>query len=99
MLVGIWADKFDSIAFITNFFIVPLAFLSGTFYSVERLPGIWHLASQLNPFFYMIDGFRYGFIGHAEGSVMIGVIVLTGVNIALWVICYLLFASGYKLKT
>ena len=99
LLVGIWADKFDSIAFVTNFFIVPLAFLSGTFYSVERLPGIWHLASQLNPFFYMIDGFRYGFIGHAEGSVMIGVIVLTGLNIALWVICYLMFARGYKLKT
>lgn len=98
VLVGIWADKFDNIAFVTNFFIVPLAFLSGTFYSVERLPGVWHLLSQLNPFFYMIDGFRYGFIGHAEGSVTIGVIVLTIVDVALWVICHLLFARGYKLK-
>ena len=65
VLVGIWCDKFDNIAFITNFFITPLAFLSGTFYSVERLPDPWLSLSRIDPFFYMIDGFRYGFIGQS----------------------------------
>jgi ABC-2 type transport system permease protein len=98
VLAGIWADKFDHMAAVTNFVITPLAFLSGTFYSVERLPGIWHMVSQLNPFFYMIDGFRYGFIGRADGSLMVGVLVLLAVDIALWWLCYTLFARGYKLK-
>ncbi len=65
---------------------------------VERLPGTWHGVSQFNPFFYMIDGFRYGFIGHSDGSVLTGVVVLIAVDLALWALCHRLFASGYKLK-
>ncbi len=98
VITGIWADKFDQMAAVTNFVITPLAFLSGTFYSVERLPGIWHWVSQLNPFFYMIDGFRYGLIGQADGSIAVGVAVLTAVDVVLAALCYALFASGYKLK-
>ena len=73
---GIWADKFDHIAAVTNFVITPLSFLSGTFYSIERLPQGVQIAAHFNPFFYMIDGFRYGFIGHADGNLWIGVAVM-----------------------
>ena len=98
VIVGIWADKFDNIATITNFIITPLAFLSGTFYSVERLPGVFHSASQFNPFFYMIDGFRSGFIGQSDSSVLLGGAILAGLNVALWCFGYYLLSSGYKLK-
>jgi len=99
VIAGIWAERFDQTAVITNFVVTPLTFLSGTFYSIDRLPGIWHTLSQLNPFFYAIDGFRFGFIGVADGSVMIGVIYLIGVDLALLATCYLLFATGFRLKT
>lgn len=95
---GVWADKFDHIAAVTNFVVTPLAFLSGTFYSVDRLPGFWHVLAHLNPFFYMIDGFRYGFIGHADGPLATGVAVMTAINVALWALCHWMFATGYKLK-
>jgi len=98
VIVGIWADKFDNIATITNFIITPLAFLSGTFYSIERLPAAFHTASQFNPFFYMIDGFRSGFIGQSDAPVLLGGAILLGLNVALWGFCYHLLASGYKLK-
>jgi len=98
LLGGIWADKFDHIAAVTNFVVTPLAFLSGTFYSIERLPPPWHEVALWNPFFYMIDGFRYGFIGHADGSIWIGAAVMVGVDLALLVLCYTLVARGYKLK-
>jgi ABC-2 type transport system permease protein len=98
LLAAIWSDKFDHMAAITNFVITPLAFLSGTFYSVERLPEPWHTVSQFNPFFYMIDGFRSAFIGHADGSLAIGVAVLLVCNGALWALCHTLFKVGYKLK-
>ncbi len=95
---GIWADKFDHIAAVTNFVITPLSFLSGTFYSIERLPAFWQALARINPFFYMIDGFRYGFIGHADGSLEAGILVLLGTNVALWWVCHRMFATGYKLK-
>ena len=98
MIGGIWAQKFDHIAAVTNFVITPLAFLSGTFYSIERLPEAWQIAAHLNPFFYMIDGFRYGFIGQTDGTLMIGLGVLTAVNIALWVVVLRMLQTGYKLK-
>ncbi len=98
ILGGLWAEKFDQMSAVTNFVITPLAFLSGTFYSVERLPGIWYTVSQFNPFFYMIDGFRYGMIGHSDGSLVAGVVVMGGMCIALWAGCYALIARGYKLK-
>jgi len=78
---------------------MPLVFLSGTFYSVERLPSIFYVISHVNPFFYLIDGLRYGFIGRADGSVLAGVIVIAGINITLAVVCHQFFARGYKLKT
>ncbi|MDA5194795.1 ABC transporter permease [Govanella unica] len=98
ILTGIWAEKFDHAATVTNFIVTPMSFLSGTFYSIERLPGIWHTISQFNPFFYVIDGFRYGFLGHADGTLWVGVAVTLGVNLSLGLLCYGLFRSGYKLR-
>ena len=99
IIVAIWAEKFDFLAAVTNFVVMPLVFLSGTFYSVERLPSIFYVISHVNPFFYLIDGLRYGFIGRADGSVLTGVIVIAAINIALAVVCHQFFARGYKLKT
>jgi len=98
LLTGIWADKFDHLSAVTNFVITPLAFLSGTFYSVERLPETWRMVSQANPFFYMIDGFRYGFIDRADGSLLIGVALLVGLNLAFWWLLVTLFRRGWQLK-
>ena len=98
IVAGIWADKFDHIAAVTNFVIVPLTFLSGTFYSAERLPGIWYDLAHVNPFFFMIDGFRYGFIGHADAPLSIGIAVMTGCNLVLLAVSYAMLKSGYKLK-
>jgi len=95
---ALWAEKFDHIAAVTNFVITPLSFLSGTFYSIQRLPEAVQIGAHFNPFFYMIDGFRYGFIGHADSEPMLGVFVMAGINAVLWVIATRLFASGYKLK-
>jgi ABC-2 type transport system permease protein len=98
LLGGIWADKFDHIATVTNFIVTPLSFLSGTFYSIAQLPPLWHGVALWNPFFYMIDGFRYGFIGRADGPVATGVAVMLAVNAALLALCHVLIARGYKLK-
>ncbi len=95
---AIWSEKFDHIAAVTNFVITPFSFLSGTFYSIQNLPGFWRDVAQLNPFFYMIDGFRYGFTGHADGSLVVGVVAVTVVNALLWALAYRMFASGYRLK-
>jgi ABC-2 type transport system permease protein len=96
---AIWADKFDHIAAVTNFIVTPLTFLSGTFYSVDRFPLVLRSVTHLNPFFYMIDGFRYGFIGHAEASLLSGVAVLVGLNLILWVVTLRMLVTGYKLKS
>lgn len=95
---GIWSEKFDHIAAVTNFIVVPFSFLSGTFYSIERLPAAWQTVAHLNPFFYMIDGFRYGFTGHADGSLAAGIAAMIAINAALWAACQRMFAIGYKLK-
>ncbi|MCH8238006.1 MAG: ABC transporter permease [Proteobacteria bacterium] len=95
---GIWAEKFDHIAAVTNFIVTPLSFLSGTFYSIQRLPEAAQIAAHFNPFFYMIDGLRYGFIGRADGSLLAGIVVMAGINVGLWALCTWMFASGYKLK-
>ena len=99
LLAGIWADKFDQVASITNFIVTPLSFLSGTFYSIDRLPPVWRGLAEFNPFFYLIDGFRYGFIGHADGSLLVGVAAITIANVVLWAWCYWMFRTGYKLKS
>ena len=97
-IAGLWAEKFDHMASVTNFLIVPLSFLSGTFYSIDILPSILLTISKLNPFFYMIDGFRYGFIGTADGSIIYGIIYLTFLSFVTWYISYLLYKKGYKIK-
>ena len=98
-MVGIWADKWDQQQGITNFVVLPLTFLSGTFYSISRLPDIWQNLAKFNPFFYNIDGFRYAFIGKSDSSLMVGSISLIIINFILIYICYLMFHSGYKLKS
>lgn len=95
---GIWSDKFDHMSAVTNFIITPLTFLSGTFYSIESLPHMWRVLADYNPFFYMIDGFRTGFIGHGDGSVMLGVIILSVMNAALLLLIYVMLRTGYKMK-
>ena len=95
---GIWSVKFDHIAAVTNFVVTPLAFLSGTFYSVESLPEAARFIAHGNPFFYMIDGFRYGFIGHADGDLTIGLLAMALANAVLWALCHRMFATGYRLK-
>lgn len=99
LITGIWAEKFDHQAAIGNFIITPLSFLSGAFYSIEKLPDSWGSLALFNPFFYMIDGFRYGFIGHHDASLTIGLLYLIGLNIIVWILCYQLVVSGYKLKS
>ncbi len=95
---GVWAEKFDHIAAVTNFVVTPLTFLSGTFYTVDRLPPEWWWVAHFNPFFYMIDGFRYGFIGQSDGTLGIGIAVMIAVNAALWALVLRMLATGYKLK-
>ncbi len=95
---AIWADKFDHMAAVTNFIVLPLSFLSGTFYSVDRLPEAVRAITFVNPFFYMIDGFRYGFIGRSDGSLWVGALVLGLVDLALFLATYAMFRRGYKLK-
>jgi ABC-2 type transport system permease protein len=99
IIVGLWADKFDHMASATNFIIVPLSFLSGTFYSIDRLPGILKSISEMNPFFYIIDGFRYGFLGASDGSVMFGFFYLTILSCLSWFAAFILFKKGYKIKS
>lgn len=98
-LAGTWADKFDHMAAITNFVITPLAFLSGTFYSIDRLPAPFDAIAHANPFFWLIDGFRYGFIGQADGNIWVSLIGLTVIAVGLWITCYRVLKSGWKLKT
>ena len=98
MIGGIWAEKFDHMAAITNFIITPLAFLSGTFYSIQRLPETIQTIAHFNPFFCMIDGFRYGVTGHADGNLTAGLVIMIGVNAKLWLVCTRMLHNGYKLK-
>jgi ABC-2 type transport system permease protein len=99
VIAGVWAEKFDHLAVITNFIIMPLTFLSGTFYSISILPEPFQTISHVNPFFYLIDGFRYGFIGYADGNIAIGVAVTLVINAVLLVACYGVLRSGWRLRT
>ncbi len=99
ILAGLWAEKFDHMAAITNFIITPLTFLSGTFYSVNDLPELWRALAYYNPFFYMIDGFRSGFTGAEDGSTFIGITMLIAINLLLSGISLILIKTGYKLKS
>ena len=97
-VVGLWAEKFDNMASATNFIIVPLSFLSGTFYSIKKLPEILQKISEWNPFFYIIDGFRYGFLGTSDGSLKFGLLYLILLSCLTWFTSYILFKRGYKIK-
>ena len=99
ILAGIWANKFDEMAAITNFIVQPLAFLSGTFYSINRLPAPIDMVAALNPVFYAIDGFRYGMISVSDRPLLTGFLCLCGVNLALGVLCYRALSSGFRLKS
>ena len=98
LMVGIWAEKFDQVATVQNFVILPLSFLSGVFYSIGSLPELWQRLSQANPFFYMIDGFRYGFFGVADTSPWLSLAVMCGFVLLLCILALRLLASGYKLR-
>ena len=98
IIAGLWAEKFDHMATVTNFVIIPLSFLSGTFYTIDRLPPFLQTVSEANPFFYMIDGFRYSFIGKSDGSIQTGIIYLLILSFLSWLATYILFKKGYKIK-
>ena len=99
IVAAIWSEKFDHIAAVTNFVIMPMTFLSGTFYLVDKLPEPFRSVSQFNPMFYLIDGFRYGFIGQADGNIAIGASMTAGLIVFLTLVCWRMFDTGYKLKT
>ena len=99
VLTSIWAEKFDHAAAITNFVITPLTLLSGTFYSVDHLAPAFRAFSHVNPFFYVISGFRYGFLETADSPVLIGAVVILAIDVALALLCYTLLRRGWRLKS
>jgi len=98
LITSIWADKFDHAAAVTNFVVTPLSLMSGTFYSVEQLAPAFRAVSHANPFFYVISGFRYGFLGISDSPILLGASALLILNLALWAVCYALLKSGWKIK-
>jgi len=99
VLTGVWSQTFDQLSAITNYIITPLSFLSGTFYSVKSLPQFWHMVCYFNPFFYMIDGFRYALTDYSDSSILQGVIIISLTNAVLWYVTQRLISTGYRLKT
>jgi len=99
IVAGLVCEKFDHMAAVTNFLIIPLSFLSGTFYTIDNLPQFLQFISKCNPFFYMIDGFRYGFLEQSDGSIFVGATYLTILAIVLWFVSYLFYKRGYKIKS
>jgi ABC-2 type transport system permease protein len=99
IFTGIWAEKFERVAAVTNFVVSPLALLSGSFYSIDRLPEIWQTIIHFNPMFFIIAGFRYGAIGYADGNLAVAAAGLLGWNVFAWVLCRQLVARGWRLKT
>ena len=98
LLTSIWAEKFDHAAAVTNFVVAPLTLLSGTFYSVDRLSPVFQAISHANPFFYIISGFRYGFLGIADSPVLLGSVIVLLLDVALAALCYTLLRRGWRLK-
>ena len=98
IIAGIWAEKFDHMAGVQNFIILPLSFLSGVFYSIHSLPEFWQQLSRFNPFFYMIDGFRYGYFGVSDVSPLLSLGVVTAAWLALLLLTLWMLKSGYKLR-
>ena len=98
IMTSIWAEKFDHAAAVTNFVVAPLSLLSGTFYSVDALQPAWRAISHANPFFYIISGFRYGFLGIADSPVLFGAGIVLAIDVALGLLCYALLKRGWRLK-
>jgi len=99
IIAGLWAEKFDHVSIFSNFFITPLTFLSGVFYSVKGLPGIWSEVSLFNPVFYMVDAVRFAFIGQSDMSPYFSALVISSLAVFLLVIVTYLFKIGYKVKS
>jgi ABC-2 type transport system permease protein len=99
IIAGIWADRFDQMAAFQNFIIMPLSFLSGVFYSIHSLPPFWQKVSHLNPFFYMIDGFRYGFFGKGDVSPVLSLLIVGASFLVLALVTLKMLKSGYKLRS
>ncbi len=98
LIAGIWAEKFDQLAAFQNFLIMPLTFLSGVFYSIHSLPPFWLTVSHLNPFFYMIDGFRHGFFGQSDVDPLLSLAIVGGFLVVLALLAIRLLRSGYRLR-
>ena len=98
LLTSIWAEKFDHAAAVSNFVVAPLSLLSGTFYSIDSLSPAFQAISHANPFFYVISGFRYGFLGVADSPIVVGALLLLVLNLLLGALCYVLLRTGWKLK-
>jgi ABC-2 type transport system permease protein len=98
LITSIWAEKFDHAAAVGNFVVAPLSLLSGTFYAIDNLSPAFQAISHANPFFYIISGFRYGFLGVADSPVLLGALLLLGINLALGALCFGLLRSGWKIK-
>jgi ABC-2 type transport system permease protein len=98
LIAGIWAEKFDQLAAFQNFLIVPLTFLAGVFYSIHSLPAFWQTMSHLNPFFYMIDGFRYGFFGQSDINPWTSLVIVSAFLVVLALAAIRLLRSGYRLR-
>ena len=98
-ITGLWAEKFDHTATITNFIVTPLSFLSGVFYSIEKLPDFFQLVSKINPFFYIIDITRFGFLGVSDGNINLGLLYLVILSFIMWFFSYYLYKIGYKIKS
>ena len=99
LLAGLWADKFDQMAVFQNFIVMPMTFLAGVFYSIHSLPAFWQFLSHLNPFFYLIDGFRYGFFGVSDVSPWLSLGIAGSVLLLVSALCMYLLRTGYKLRT
>lgn len=98
MLAGLWAQGYDQMSAVTSYVITPLTFLSGTFYSIGSLPDFWHGLCLYNPFFYLIDGFRYAITGYHDGSITAGLTALCALNIGLWLVVRGVIKRGWRLK-
>jgi ABC-2 type transport system permease protein len=99
VVAGLWAEKFDQLAAFQNFVIMPMTFLSGVFYSIHSLPNFWQQLSHLNPFFYMIDGFRYGFFGQSDVSPWVSLAVVSSALLVVSALTVKLLQSGYKIRS
>ena len=98
LIAGIWAEKYDHLATFQNFLITPATFLSGVFYTTASLPGIWQNVSRANPFFYLVDGFRYGFFGQSDVSPILSLAISGVFFVALAWVAIAMLRRGYKLR-